>query len=174
MLVYHGSPNKFDTFSYDKIRANGTMEGPGFYFTDNKEVAKGYGNSGYLYTVELNINKSLSNEMKTLTKKEVKTLIEALPEDMDFLSNYGDVNYEGYEEVMERALDSEYSYADSDTDVLGSLYNACGENQNIIKLFYSELGYDSIIAKPDWGENQTVYVALTNDIIQIKDVTPIK
>lgn len=171
MLVYHGSPNKFDKFSYDKIRTNGTMEGAGFYFTDNKEIAKGYGgNSGYLYTAKLNINKSLSNEKKTLTIKEVEDLIKALPEDADFLSNYGDVDYEGYNEVMERALDSEYKYADSDTEILGSIYNACGENQKVIELFYSELGYDSIIARPDWGR-QTIYIALTNDIIQISNVS---
>ena len=159
-------------FDYSKIRTNGTSEGVGFYFTDNKEIAEHYADStGYLYTVELNIGKSLSGEQKTISRNEMELLLKSIPEDIDFLSNYGDVDYEGYQSVLETTLESEYDYAESDADILGSLYNACGENQVIIELFYSVLGFDSIIANPDWGENQTIYIALTNEIVKIKEVS---
>ena len=70
MELYHGSSNKFNKFDYSKIRTNGTSEGLGFYFTDSKEIASQYGDNGYLYTVKLNANKSLSDNEKTISKND--------------------------------------------------------------------------------------------------------
>lgn len=169
IMVYHGSPNKFNQFDYSKIRTNGTSEGVGFYFTDNKGIASGYGNEGYLYTVKLNAHKSLSDNEKTLTKDELRLYIEELQKYTDYLSNYGEVAYQGYENVLSMALDETYNYCDTDTEIMGSIYNACGENEKVVTLFYEILGYDHIISIPDWG-NQKLYIALTNDIINILEI----
>lgn len=169
MLVYHGSPNNFDRFDYSRIRTNGTSEGVGFYFTDNKSIATGYGQKGYLYTVELKGNKALSDNYKTITENELKKLMIALDDETDYLSNYGDVNFEGYENVLNTALQSEYNNCDTDTEILGSLYNSCGENEIVVTLFYELLGYDYIKSIPEWG-NQTLYIALTNDIIEVLEI----
>ena len=173
MIVYHGSPNKFEKFDYDRIRTNGTSEGVGFYFTNNKEIATGYARGGYLYTVKIHGEKALSDNKKTLTREEVETLLFILNKRSDFLSNYGEVDYEGYGVVMNRALNNEYDDNDTDSDILGSIYNGDGENPDVLHIVYNELGYDHIVSEPTWGKQRLV-IALTNDIIEIVDVERIE
>ena len=55
LVVYHGSPNVFNEFSYKFIRQNGTSEGIGHYFTTNKEIADGYGSNGKVYEAYIDI-----------------------------------------------------------------------------------------------------------------------
>lgn len=169
MIVYHGSPNKFEQFDYSRIRTNGTSEGVGFYFTDNKSIATGYGNKGYLYTVNLSGKKAMSDNEKTLTKGEIRTLIIELNEREEFLSNFGDVDYEGFEKVLRNAVNNTYDYCDTDSELISVIYNTAGENEIVIELFREVLGYDHITSTPDWG-NQKLYIALTNDIIEIVEV----
>jgi len=166
MELYHGSSNKFNKFDYSKIRTNGTSEGLGFYFTDSKEIASQYGDNGYLYTVKLNANKSLSDNEKTISKNDLKHYLNKLQNYTDYLSNFGDVNCEGYKNVLDKAVNDSHYYCDTDTEIMGSIYNACGENENVITLFYTILGYDYITSIPEWGK-QKLYIALTNDIIDI-------
>jgi len=169
MELYHGSSNMFNSFDYSKIRTNGTSEGLGFYFTDSKEIAEGYGENGYLYTIKLNANKSLSDNEKTISKNDLKHYIIKLQNYTDYLSNFGDVNYDGYKNVLNKAVNDTYGTYDScdtDTEIMGSIYNACGENEDVITLFYTILGYDYITSVPEWGK-QKLYIALTNDIIDI-------
>lgn len=167
VIAYHGSPNQFDVFDYKKIRTNGTSEGVGFYFTDNQGIARCYAYEGYLYTVEINGTKPIYKDKKTLTIKELRTFLIELQKHTDFLSNYGDVAYEGFNTVLNKAVKSEYTYCDSDADILSSIYNGSGENEKVLTIFRDVLGYDHIEAKPDWGNDQTLYIALTNDIINI-------
>ena len=166
MELYHGSSNKFNKFDYSKIRTNGTSEGLGFYFTDSKEIASQYGDNGYLYTVKLNINKSLSDNNKTISKNVLRHYIIKLQNYTDYLSNFGDVNYEGYKNVLNMAVNDTYDFCDTDTEIMGSIYNSCGEDENVITLFYTLLGYDYILSIPEWGK-QKLYIVLTNDIIDI-------
>ena len=170
MKYYHGSPNKFEIFDYNKIRTNGSSEGLGFYFTDNIDIAKGYGSDGYLYCVKLKGKKPLSDNEKTITKDDLKMYIEELHMFTNFLDNYGEIEYSGYDYVLNLALDSEYNYNDTDTEIISSIYNAVGENEKTITLLYELLGYDHILSKPTWGENQNIYIALTNDIIEILNI----
>lgn len=167
MIVYHGSPNRFSTFDYKRIRTNGTTEGVGFYFTDKKDVAKAYANGGYLYTVDLNGKKPLSDRDLTLTEAEIRAYFIKLDKYTGFLENYGETAYSGLETVLNRAVQIERSVCLSDADLLGSAYNATGQNEKAITCMVETLGYDHIIAKPEWGNGQTLYIALTNDIIKI-------
>lgn len=55
---YHGSQYKFDRFDIAKIGMGHDQEGPGLYFSDNKDDAFRYApRNGYEYTVELNMRK---------------------------------------------------------------------------------------------------------------------
>ena len=166
MELYHGSSNMFNSFDYSKIRTNGTSEGLGFYFTDSKEIAEGYGENGYLYTIKLNANKSLSDNEKTISKNDLRHYIIKLQNYTDYLSNFGDVNYDGYKNVLNTAVNDTYDDCDTDTEIMGNIYNSCGENEDVITLFYTLLGYDHILSIPKWGK-QELYIALTNDIIDI-------
>lgn len=173
MEVFHGSPHKFKEFDYGRIRTNGTTEGVGFYFTDSESIARGYGDGGYLYVVDFQGKKALSDRKLTITKAEARKYIEELHKSADFLENYGEVEYQGYDTILAEALENEYGNCDTDTEFMGSLYNACGENEVVVTLLHSVLGYDHIVSKPDWGGKQNLYIALTNDIIKIKKVEKI-
>lgn len=172
MTWYHGSPNKFDRFSYDSIRTNGTSEGVGFYFTNQQHIAKGYGETGYIYTVTLTGEKSLSSTHKTITRSALSRFLVKLDALNGFLSNYGDVTFEGLNTVLEEALSGEYDHNDSDTDIIASIYNGSGEDETVLTLCVSELGYDHILLPADWG-NQELYIALSPDIIHIVDTTQV-
>lgn len=170
MIVYHGSKEKFDVFDYHKIGSNGTSEGKGFYFTDNVDIAKNYGRNGYLYTVDFHGKKSLHSEQKTITKEELKVYLLALNEETDYLSNWGDIAYEGVEKVINRAIQGEYEQSENDVDIIAGIANASGNMEISLSLVYSVLGYDSIIVDAEWGNEQRLYIALTNDIITILDI----
>lgn len=172
MYVYHGSNSLFDVFDYDKIGTNGTSEGIGFYFTDNKKVARGYGENGYLYTIEFNHKKTLSHETKTIKKTELKEYLVALNEETQYLTNWGDIEYEGYQKVLNRAVDSEFDGSDNDVDLIAGICNASGNTEISLTMLYQILGYDSIVLKAEWNE-QKLYIALTNDILKIVKVEKI-
>ncbi|WCK57436.1 hypothetical protein PP175_25555 (plasmid) [Aneurinibacillus sp. Ricciae_BoGa-3] len=170
MIVFHGSKEFFDTFDYSKIGLNGTSEGKGFYFTDSMSIASGYGENGYLYTVEFNGKKSLSSEKKTITRQQLKKYLLALDKETEYLSNWGDKDYEGLEKVLNEAVRGEYEQSDNDVDMISGIANTCGDMETSLSLVYQMLGYDSIIVDAEWGNGQRIYIALTNDIIEMVDV----
>lgn len=60
IIAYHGSSKKFKNFDFSYINSgtgDGGMYGPGFYFTEDKELAKVWNESGYLYKVKLSFKK---------------------------------------------------------------------------------------------------------------------
>jgi len=193
-IVYHGSPNKFTQFSYDNMRTNATSEGVGFYFTDNKEIATGYASestnngkyNGYLYTVEFNGKKSLSSDKKTITKVQLKKFLKALnqailnsnDENIDYLSNYNDVEYYGIERVLTEAVNMEYDNNTNDVDLIAGICNASGNFEITLITLYKTLHYDSIVLTAEWGQdesgvNQQLYIALVNEAIKILNIEQI-
>lgn len=176
VTVYHGSNANFKTFDYSKIRTHGTSEGIGFYFTNNIEVAENYANNGYLYSVSFNGKKSLSSTKKTITKTMLKKYLKALEkhlknsgEGFGILDNYNDVERLGVERVVNEVIELEYYSNDNDVDLIASIYNVSGCNEAVLTILYNVLGYDCIILNAEWGE-QTLYIALVNDIITIENV----
>jgi len=174
MIVYHGSKQLFDVFDYNKIGLNGTSEGKGFYFTDSIGVATGYGQGGYLYTVEFNGKKSLSSDKKTITRQQLKKYLLALHEKTDYLSNWGEVAYEGLKKVLNEAVRGEYEPSDNDVDIISAIANTSGNMEVSLSLVYKILGYDSIVLDAEWGNGQKLYIALTNDIIEFVEVKELK
>lgn len=169
MKAYHGSPNQFTEFKFDFIRTNGTSEGIGFYFTDNKQIAANYAQNGFIYTVNIDGKKALSDNEITLTRNELASLVTELDKHNDCLSNYGDTSYEGFQNVLNMALDNLLT-SESDTEILADLFNSNGEDNTVIDLFVNLLGYDhAVIENPEWG-NQTIITVLTNDIISIENI----
>jgi hypothetical protein len=148
--VYHGSPNNFDQFNYEYIGNNGTSEGKGFYFTDIKSIAEGYAkrqNQGILYTVNLTINKPLNYTKKVITKLQLKKFIQAIdPSGAGYLSNWGEVEFEGYNNILNEAVNAEFIGSDNDTDIITGILNAdgCGYIE-FYKTLKKVLGYDGII-----------------------------
>ena len=169
MLVYHGSKELFTEFSYSRIGTNGTTEGQGFYFTDNLQVAKSYSEKdGYVYEVDFMGKKSFNSDRIDLKRSEIKKILIALHSEMDILSNWDDVEYYGLNKVLNMAIEN-IMLCNSDVEIYGSLCNITDDIELISKTFNRILGYDSIVLKADWA-NQNIYIAIIPEIIKIINV----
>lgn len=169
LKVYHGSKAKFNEFKYDFMASTGNAEGRGFYFTDSKEKALGYGNElkeGYLL-----IEKPLSLDKLTLKKREIKKLLRAIdPTGDDMLSNY-EYTGEGYpsKKWYNNALElttNELLENDNDADLIAEITNAL--DASIIKDVRKVLGYDGFIAKDKYA-NGEVYVSFDSSQFKLAD-----
>ena len=185
-VVYHGSPSDFNTFSLDYLGTNGTAEGYGFYFTDSKLIAEGYSkgregqqddqHKGKLFEVYLDIKKPLSDAEVTMSRAQFKKFLIELNkqtdvdgEPLDILSNYGDVEWEGLNNVLNYAMEIEYDASDSDTNMIHSIINGCGDMKTVFRVLREVTGYDGIIVdKATWGGDQSIYLAFHPE--QIKNV----
>jgi hypothetical protein len=184
-VVYHGSPADFNTFSLEYLGTNGTAEGYGFYFTDKKSIAEGYskgregqqnGAPGKLFEVYLDIKKPLSDTEVTMSRAQFKKFLTTLNkqvdadgEPLDILSNYGDVAWEGLNNVLNYAMEIEYDGSDSDVNLVHSIINGCGNMETVLDVLRKTTGYDGIIVEnATWGDDQKIYLAFHPE--QIKNV----
>lgn len=184
-VVYHGSPADFNTFSLEYLGTNGTAEGYGFYFTDKKSIAENYsrghegqqnGASGKLFEVYLDIKKPLSDTEVTMSRAQFKKFLTTLNkqvdadgEPLDVLSNYGDVAWEGLNNVLNYAMEIEYDGSDSDVNLVHSIINGCGNMEVVLDVLRKTTGYDGIIVEnATWGGDQKIYLAFHPE--QIKNV----
>lgn len=166
--LFHGSPCLFDEFDYNKIGVNGTNEGKGFYFTDTRRIAEGYAEKGYLYTVLWKGKKPLSDKKVTISVEQFKRFILKLDENLNYLCNWGDKNFDGVTALLNQVIENEYYVAESDSELIGSIINATGNHEATLKILYSMFGYDSIeIDSPEWGKGQVIYVALIKSAFEI-------
>ena len=173
IVVHHGTKADFDNFDLNKIGLNGLALGPGFYFTDSEAVAHGYGDVKSFYLRAL--NPTLSNEKKTITKAQVLKIIQELQkEDSDFLSNYGDVSYDGYQNIIRLALDDMYNTSESDSDIIGSIIKVGLIDRNrVMEIIKTITKKDAFIAKASLasnaaGENDRMYVVVSPS--QVKSI----
>ncbi|MCR8994610.1 hypothetical protein [Brevibacillus laterosporus] len=177
-IVYHGSAMKFDRFDYDKIGKNATAEGFGFYFTSKKSIAENYAHKGYLYTVEFMGKKSLSSTKKTITKNQLKKFLERLNETGEYLSNYGDIKYEGFNDVLQNAVELEWENSNNDVDLICSICNAYGGKEEVLTELYNMFGYDHIQVNAEWGNSEDIenclFIATVNEAFKIINVEKFK
>lgn len=178
LVAYHGSRQKFTVFDYGKIGKQGRSEGAGFYFTNNKNVASVYGN---VMSVYLAIQKPMAYDAKPFSRRVIEKLVKRIAEieanesSMDiadgFLSNFGDVSYNGIASVVREAsilIMPENTALDQLSGIVGS-----GVNPEYVNQAAREItGYDGVIAKgfSNVGdEKNTIYVAFSQN--QIKSAT---
>jgi len=173
--VYHGTEADFDTFDLSKMGLNGLAIGPGFYFADSKLVASGYGDKSLAVYLKAD-NPTLSVTKKTITKAQVTKVIEDMEkEDEYFLSNYGDIEYEGRRAVLNAALDDIYTQSKHDAEIIGALINVGGVARDsvmrsvIARTKKDGFIVDANIASHAANEGDKVYVVLTPT--QIKSAT---
>lgn len=125
----------------------------------------------------LDIKKPLSTTEMTIPRSTFKRFLKALNrltdedgEPLEFLSNYGDVAYEGLENVVNEAMSIEYDGSDNDVNAIHSIINGFGNMEAVFKTLRDVTGYDGIIQnEPGWGGDQTVYVVFQPT--QIKSAT---
>lgn len=168
--VYHGSQAQFTEFSADFMSMHGSMEGQGFYFTDNRSMAEGYKrDGGQLLEGYLNISKPLSDSEVTMTKAELKKLLKEVdPTGDDVVINYdptGGMGYPSkawYNRALTATVDQIYSTSDSDSEILADVANSGAGAGATTKAARKALGYDGYIVKGKY-DNATVYVAFESN-----------
>ena len=170
LRVYHGSPAMFTEFSYQFMSRNGSSEGQGIYFTQNKDMAEGYTKKGgQLLEGYLSIKKPLSDSEITLTPTEVKRLIQAVdPTGDDVLINYDSMGGMGYpsktwyNRALADTVSSCMEYCNSDSEILANIANSGAGAETVLLTAKRVLGYDGYIVDGKY-ENSTVYVAFASD-----------
>ena len=173
--VYHGSPAVFTEFSPDFMSQHGSSEGQGFYFTDYKPMAEGYQkDGGQLLEGYLDIKKPLSDSEITLTRAEVKKLLQAVdPTGDEVLVNYdpaGGIGYPSkawYNRAMDATVKAAMEYSDSDSEILAEIANGGAGTGAVLEAARNTLGYDGYIVEGKY-DNATVYVAF--DSSQFKNI----
>lgn len=103
--LYHGSNNYFEEFSNAVLSGKDSLDqyGSGFYFYD--EVSRTSLHGGIVYTVRADITNPIEwDTQEELSSDVVWGLICAAPDLEGRLAGHGDVEYEGFDEVLERAV----------------------------------------------------------------------
>lgn len=173
--VYHGSPAVFTEFSPNFMSQHGSSEGQGFYFTDYKPMAEGYQkDGGQLLEGYLDIKKPLSDSEITLTRAEVKKLLQAVdPTGDEVLVNYdpaGGIGYPSkawYNRALDATVKAAMEYSDSDSEILAEIANGGAGAGAVLEAARNTLGYDGYIVEGKY-DNATVYVAF--DSSQFKNI----
>jgi hypothetical protein len=184
-VVYHGTGAQVDEqfiFDYSRIGSQGRSEGAGFYFTDDQVVAQGYATAGGGSVIEayMSIKKPMAYDQKPFSKAVIKKIvkkladIEAKENGMSirdgFLSNFGDVQYDGIDNVLNEAANLIAEDATA-LDQISGMVGSGAQVEHVNKAVQAVTGHDGVIAKGfgnqgDRGGN--IYVAFFPQ--QIKSV----
>ena len=172
LVVYHGSTADFTEFSYKFANRNGQADGRGFYFTDNRSFAEGYQNKdGKLFEVYLSIQKPLNPDKLTITKAELRKILDAIDPSGDYMTNYAedDRGYPGAAwraKALNRTVNAIYDSSENNADILAELYGSFGGGEVLAEV-RKVSGYDGFIKKDQNGN--MIYIAFEPG--QIKSAT---
>ena len=174
--VYHGTPNDFTIFNYDKVGTTGTALGKGFYFTDDIEYARGFSKENKEpLKVYVNITKPMSLDELTISKTDFEKFVkEIAKQDEYWLYDYGDVDREGYEKAVKNAIRLNYDYSDNDVDLVHGVLNTSTLGwEKGFEILNETLGYDGVIAVNEQTNEGNVFVALfPNQIKSVDNLNP--
>lgn len=172
LVVYHGTKNKFDEFDPTKMswEARLSQQGPGFYFTNNKKAASGYGKPINTY-VSIKNPLEIKESSQNITKEQALELFNNGDYDW-FYTNYLPfiTKQTGTREQLLDKYISDNLGRGFDKFVLKNIKRAYTQEAGYTKLLNNMqdvLGVDGIIERPT--KTDAVYVALSPN--QIKSAT---
>lgn len=150
-FLFHGSNNEFNPADirlstrddYYQKSLNGYADGYGIYLTKDIKKAARYGRYLYIYYLEKDFKenyKKLSSKRQILTYEQLENLIETIYNyDNDFLYNYGDLDFEGYDVVLANAIEL-IRDNENDVDIICDLINS-GAEEEIVMNWLINNGY---------------------------------
>ncbi len=120
--LYHGSDYIFNRFAFVNVGKKGGTSGAGFgiYLTDNPDDATKYGK--FLYTVQAQLQKELSNVKLSLSKDQVRTILRKFENEIKRTN--GNSYIECWEYDENKALTNLIKYNTSDIDLINDIINA--------------------------------------------------
>lgn len=168
IIAYHGSNSTINAFVTDFVGGQNAndQEGPGIYFTTNKEEAMLYGS--ILYTVKLSPRKLLSSENKRgITRASIIKLIK-MKEDWEMDA------YDWDEDLLTGLNNSLVDIFEHDNakDIITQVYiDYYRQRPKEYVNNATSLGYDGIIVSTDWGSKMIIIYNPT--IIKILNIEKI-
>lgn len=183
LVVYHGTKAQFEEFAGEKIGQSGTSEGVGFYFTNDRNIAAGYGD---VMSVYLKLEHPVYAYAQVFLAEDYDgdlDIMEANAEmirdaSMQVLEDLKAKGYEFYDETTSQMADI---YTETDYDSLvntiemyikdGIKAEEYDENKlynDIREAIIKEFGFDGFKTKRYNNSDAAVYVALMSN--QIKSV----
>lgn len=173
IIAYHASSHRFDIFKNDFVGGENAndAQGPGVYFTDNKEDASHYGK--YLYTVKLTPKKILSDRNKKgVTPGLILKLIKMLPDWEMNVYDWDENLNKGLKLSLEDIFDN-----DNAKDIITQVYMDYYRSQPLLYVQNCvKLGIDGISHVNVWGDGVNYsqhYIIYNPNIIEILNVEQI-
>lgn len=117
-VFYHGTSSDIPEFDMKFVGHGNDALGSGFYFISSPEAAglyttadrseiPGTGNAANIIPTYIKMDKSIKHDDdSSLSVHHITAMINSSPDIEDSLSNFGDVDYEGKQKVMRRAVNS--------------------------------------------------------------------
>lgn len=172
---YHGSPVKFEKFDLDyvyiKDKSNAEL-GPGFYLTDNIDLAKRYSTrGGYLYTVQLKRKTYIKNANSKPYSLMAQKFVKDMPDRETVLSNWDENPF-----VAENKLISSLNqYNDTLIEMIQSIWTDCynGYEKELCTRLFKKSEIEGIITfgQPDYDNKPVnILVAYNPDILKIINI----
>ncbi len=182
--AYHGSGTNFNQFLYQFQGQGNDQLGSGFYFTSNLNDAREYAfkrinsqtpklggeDSPTIIEVILSFNNLLNaDEIIPISTNKIRKLLLNSPRFDEFLNDFGDVEFEGKQSLINQAVNI-YSNITKHKPLVQALFPIANDlypanvkefNQQIINI----LGYDGIVKH--FHNNVSHYVAFNPDQIKI-------
>lgn len=157
IIAYHGSKTDFESFDLNRVGKGIDQNGPGFYFTQDIDDAKGYGDRVYEY--ELNLRKTVPTKGK-INIAEIQKLMKLSSNLNDVLMNWGENKNVAFREALSAMIDAETPFH-AFTNVWYDFYRDHPKQyvENMIKL-----GYDGVIIKGSegYGNISTTHIIVFN------------
>ena len=120
VLAYHGSPHRFEKFSFENVGKEGGTTGAGFgiYFSTSKADALTYGEN--IYTCMLQLKTNVDNHKVTFQPQILKAILDkAETEGHSYYENYGIQNI--IDKTKNNIIKELISHSDSDVEILGDI-----------------------------------------------------
>ena len=154
-IFYHGTSSDIQQFHPDFLGHGNDQFGSGFYFADSPHIANQYTSGSFavkhsdspnVLPVYLSIKNPINTSDETSLKKDhIKSLIKSAPDHKDALSNFGDVDYEGYDKVLNVAVKSYQSSPKK--DAMNYIHNDfySGHTKEFVSKFKQITGHDGLV-----------------------------
>lgn len=183
LVVYHGTKAQFNEFLGEKIGQSGTSEGVGFYFTNDKNIAAGYGD---VMSVYLKLEKPVYAYAQVFMAEDYDGDLDTMEANAEMIRDASmqvleDLKAKGYEFYDETTSQMADIYTETDYDSLvntiemyikdGIKAEEYDENKlynDIREAIIKEFGFDGFKTKRYNNSDAAVYVALMSN--QIKSV----
>jgi len=167
LVVYHGMPSKLKGSFFDpkKTGEGHDVEGPGFYFTNERQEAAGYmrGEKGSVYDVYLKLENPIDGNTRMPSRKTLETLIAKAhkSKSIDDMQNKFDADLDLFWEsplsnwsesphaAVEAQINAILNYGSAHDAFQTVWYDVFGANNEAYMKAMTEIGIDGVVLKSE-------------------------